>query len=362
MTEIAAPGGGAAPAAPAAPVAPAAPAPSPNGPAPGSVVAPTVKQPSAEETAQAKEDKEWDDAANEAFPNQKKDGKDEPAKPEKTAEEIAAEAANPNGEESDASKGAGDGSKKENESDKSEFDTSARASRLAQREYQQRVEAIKSDIRSKMFADVPKTLQDADGDPITSVDDVMQLLNPKTGEKFESEEEAGMWLLNAQRQFNEKIADVEKKLDAFSDVNADVKDQADAVNHKYGEFLKANPELRDKLWAQFEKTLQKDEATDIITAAPVSLEEFYDFQLSPRMEQKAAPTEPEALVAPAAPEQTPEQKAAEESKAKAEAEKQRQQKRADRSDIYVAPQQGTEDSDDKEWGEAAKSYYGNAIK
>lgn len=342
-----------APVAPAEPVAPVTPAVTPPAPE-------APKTPTPEEAAQIAEDKEWDDAQDELFPGlkgQKKETKkDEPTvtttttqaeettttttidpneTPEQKAEREAKEAA-------DAKKAS-----EENE----EPDTSARDTRLAAREAQQQTEAVKADVRKQMFADIPTELRDHDGDPIRGIEDVMKLINPRTvnSEEFPNgraftEEEAGMWLLSAQQQFNQNIAQVDKQIEQIAEVNIDLKDQADSVSYEYGELLKAMPELRDQIWAEFEKTLVKDEKSGIITKAPVSLERFYKIALQPyaKLAQNLETEE--------AAKQAAEAKAAEEAKKKNE--------RADRSDIFGGGNTDTTDPEDKEWNDAAVTVFG----
>lgn len=345
-----------------------APAPEPVAPVVEAPVAPVeTPAPTEQEAADAAEQSDWDRAAEEIFPGLKSTQKpkeekkpDEPAKPEKTAEEIAADKKAAEDKKPDAKPGdgtdageagtgeqPGDGDEEAN----GEADTSARDSRLAARESARQLEAVKTDVRKQMFADIPQTLQDADGDPINGIDDVIKLMNPRTNEAF-TEEEAGMWLLNAQQKFNESLANTEKNIDTIADVNVDLKDQADSVSHKWGAILKEMPELRDELWAEYEKTLTKDEATGIITKAPVSLETFYDVALRPyaTVAQKA---ESDAAAVAKTEADT---KAAEEAKA-AEAEA-KAKKRADRSDVYGSGKVDDMDDEEKAWAKAAEAVFG----
>lgn len=229
-------------------------------------------------------------------------------------------------------------------------DPSIRATRQTVREAAKQVEALATDIRAKMFADQPTELKDADGDPIKTIADVMKLTNPNTigseeypqGRGF-TEEEAGQWLLAAQQQLNQNLAATDKQINQIANVNADMKDQAESINYQYGELLKSMPELRDQIWQQYEKTLVKDPDSDIITAMPVSLEDFYDMALQPYV--KLA----ESLEA--------------QEQAKVEAEKQaaeqaKKAKRIDRSEIFGHGDIQDMDDEEKEWSDAATSYYG----
>lgn len=310
------------------------------------------------------EDQEWDAAAEKLFPSlnklkEEQKTEDEQTQSEKKSEEGQPAKTNSEDKKSDEKPGAGDDteqqgdkdneagdeSEEDDEGDDAESTRDARDARIAARQSAQQVEKLRSDVREKIFADVPTELQDADGDPIRTVEDVMKLKNPRTGEAF-TEEEAGMWLLSAQQQFNRNLAEVDKRVEQIADVNLDLKDQADSITYEYGELLKQMPELRDKLWAEYEKTLVKDEKSGLILQAPVSLEGFYRTLLEPYAQMGRRAEEDEAT------------KAAAEAEAKKQEEQQRQQKRADRSDIYRGGKTDNEDPEDKEWAEAAKTVFG----
>lgn len=340
-----------------APAAPAAPEPvAPVTPPAPAAEPPKPVEPSPEEAAQAAEDKEWDDAEDELFPGiksaKKKGEKDEPAKSGKDAK--TPETPKPPENETPEQKAAREAKEAEDagsESDEpAEPDTTSRDARIAARESAQQLETVKSDVREQMFKDTPQVLQDADGDPIKSIEDVMRLINPRTGEAF-TEEEAGMWLLSAQQQFNQNIANIDKQIEQIAEVNMDIKDQADAVGYRYGELLKEMPELRDSLWVEYEKTLVKDDGTGIITKAPVSLESFYNMALKPYVDLA---DKLEADAATQNPQETPEAKA----KVEADAEEAKKKARQDRSDIYGGGKVEDMDDDDKEWSDAATAVFG----
>lgn len=346
-------------------------APAPQAPAP----APTNQTPPPSDAGAqqpSQEDMEWDSAADELFPGIKsanKEGdKGEPAKPKEEPKKAETPPANPADKKPDAKPGDGDdaaakGDGAEGDGDgkgdgdgegaeagkAAEPSDSARESRVAAREAAQAREATISDVRERMFADIPKTLTDKDGDPIESIDDVMALINPRTGEAF-TEEEAGVWLLSAQQQFNQKIADIDKQIESIAETNIQLKEDADFIKAKYGEFLDKKPELRESLWAKFEQTLIKDEESGTITKTTLSLADFYETVLEPMV--AAQPAAPEAPAAPAAPEGgTPEEQA--------EAAKKKKQERTDRSDIFggANPDEGLND-EEKEWDRAATDYFG----
>lgn len=324
-----------------------APAPNLSPAAPGSEP-PAQATPPAPEVVDT-DDQEWEEAQNEVFPdanNKEDDEDDEPAKPKEDGEEEPADPKNPDGEKPDEEQGDDpDAPKPDAEKNPPAPNADERTAREAARSYAQQLEAVKTDIVKQMFADVPETLTDGDGDPINTVEDVMKLRNPRTGEAF-TEDEAGMWLLSAQQQFNTQRASMEKQAEQIAEVQLDLKDQADAVNAKYGEFLRADPALRTELWLEYSATLIKDEKSGTITKMPLSLEKFYERALGPRVEAQQK-QQADAAATQAAKEQ-----------AEKDAETKRQQARSDRSDIYGGSQLDTRSDEDKEWAEAEKEVFG----
>lgn len=342
-----------------------APAPAPE-PAPAPAPAPEPTQqpetPPVEPTQQPEtppeqddDAKEWEDVENELFPgltgNNKEPKKDEPPKPEAEPEkapegETPPEGAQPPEKPADPEKPEGE--------EVSKTDSSATTARIEQRQSQAQYERVKSDmisdIREKMYKDLPTELVDGDGDPIRSIEDVMKHIDPRTGEPF-TEEAAGLWFLNATQQFKQNLANINQRVEKIAEVNIAVKDEADVVNEKYGEILKNNTDLRDRLWAQFEKTLVKDPQTGIIIDMPVSLLEFYDITMSPYANQAPAAQSPAAAPpAPEEPKETPEQQ-----------EERRKKERSDRSDIFGGGDNKNLDPEDKEWAEAHQDYFGSEL-
>lgn len=314
------------------------------------VVAP-VDVPTADEVADTNE---WETATKELFPGIKSTIKKDPKEDEQTVTTATTTEAPTTTETTTVDPNETPKQKAEREAKEAadaeavsqedeEPNTAARDARVAARESAQQVEAVKADVREKMFANTPQVLQDADGDPIRVIEDVMKLVNPRTNEPF-TEEEAGMWLISAQQKFNQNLAQMEKQIDDIADVNVDLKDQADAISEVYGELLKAMPDLQKSLWTEYEKTLVKDSTSNIITKAPVSLKNFYDIQLKPyqKLAEQLENQEDAKLVQ--------EQQVAEEEKKKKE--------RADRSDIYGGGNVNTMDEEEKGWSEAATAVFG----
>lgn len=211
-----------------------------------------------------------------------------------------------------------------------------------------------------MYPNLPTELRDQGGDPIRSIEDVMRLINPQTGKKFETEEEAGLWFLQANNQFKENISQIEKHIEQIAEVNVSLKDQSDVITGEFGELLN-HPDFKDKraeLWAEYAKTLKTDPKTGVITEAPISLEKYYRTTLEPyihlarELEAREAATTGDAKA-----------QAEADAKAKTEADAKRQQNRADRSPIYGGgTDKGNENPEDKEWAEAEAAVFGNQVK
>ena len=227
----------------------------------------------------------------------------------------------------------------DDDNQQSQTESAVRDARQVQREIKEDREAVLADVRKELFSDIPEQLEDADGDPIRTIEDVEKRLNPRTGKNF-TEDEAGVWLLAATQHLAKQREDATKEADRITEVNLTIKDQADAIRQKYGEVLKANPNnIRETLAAAFNRTLVLK--NDIIVDTPVSLKELYETALAPYAavaEQLAASTA-----------------------AAAEAKKEvvKVQDRSDRQDIYGGGNSNVEDPEEAGWSRAAKELYEN---
>lgn len=295
---------------------------------------------------------EWENAAKD-FAIDKGLQPSEPAKPTEPAEPAKPEEkpaeATPAVPDNETPEQKAEREKKEAEAKPAEEpaprDEVASRARSAQREMAAERQALAEDIRKELFSDVKNELLDSDGDPIRTVADVMKLVNPNTGKPFTSDE-ATMYLFEAQKHLDQTMASVEKQVEQIAETNLSLKDQSDNVLAKYGDLLKSMPGLRDQIWAEFSKTLEKDEKSGIITKAPVSLENFYDIALQPwaKMSQKLEADEAANA-------------AAEAEKAKQQEEINQKKTQSDRGDIFSAGKSDTMDPEEKEWANAAKQYY-----
>lgn len=208
----------------------------------------------------------------------------------------------------------------------------AKASRTSQ------VDAFKKEVAETLYPEgIDRQLRDSDGDPITGIDDLTKLINPRTGELF-TDEEAGSWLLSAQQKLNKDVEQVERFIEQVAEVNVNVKSGAERVAEKYGEILRADDKLRLRLIAAYDKTLVKDPKTGVTINNPIDVEEFFDMALEGRIIDKAAADEAA-------------EKAAKEKKAKEAKDGQ-----SDRSDLKPNGKSDNLDPEDKEWAQAIKEY------
>lgn len=331
--------------------------------------------------ADKQEGAEWEAAALDVFSNngvQKVGGEDEQSKSAQGAQDGKTPQGNNQAQKSDAGQGddnaadqGGEGQEqdggKSNEAEPSE-PTDA-ISRLSAREQQAAVDYMQNDVRSKLFVEqndngqsilraedgtvyhLDKSgkaiLADKDGDPLDSIDKVMSHINPSTGRPF-TEEEAGMWLLQAQAKLREDVSNIGERINDIAQTNLTLKDEADIINYEFGALLR-HPEFKDiraNLWSQYQKTLTIDPKTGVILKAPVSMEGFYRTALEPyaRMGRQLATQQA--------------QQVQQQEQAQQQAQTAKQQRRQDRSDIYGGGKTDVRTDDTKEWDAAAIGAFG----
>lgn len=269
---------------------------------------------------------EWDKVQEEIFPEAP--GKKEEAKPEDRPEDPAAVA-------------------------EPEPDSTAQVElRMAQRRSTEEFEAVRNDIKAVLLSDVPTELKDADGEAIKGPEDLLKLLDPLTlpgqpgfdpehpqGSAF-TPDRASITYLQMKQELNEAISKNDQYADQLARVNVQIKDESDTITKKYADVFKANPKLAEQVWASYSKTLTVAADGKVITAAPVSLLDFYTTVLEPYARMAKAEADAAAIK--------------EESDRIAKA-----QRRSDRSDIYGGGKIDDMDEEDKEWAEAKKEVYKN---
>lgn len=334
----------------------------------------------AEEQALKADDDEWDLALNNVYGEgtaatedelttttttqvQGEEDEDEQANREETTTTTTTVKPNPEDEDEDAKSGKGDDADKDGkpgtgtpsgaedeEADRGESEAARREYRVAQRDYSKQLETAKNTVREQLYADVPKELQDKDGNPIKSIEDVMQYINPVTQETF-TQEDATAWLSAQQQELNKSLDATDKEIEQIADLNLDLRDQMDSINDRYGELFKADPMLRNKIADKFEKTLKFK--GEVIVDSPLNMEEFFDDMLAPYVELGQR-LESEA--------ETKQREADEAEKRRKDEEKDRKrQRRSDRSDVFGGGDGDidTRSDDDKEWDLAERNWLKN---
>lgn len=203
-------------------------------------------------------------------------------------------------------------------------------------ERQTKYEGFKKEVAETLYPEgIDRQLRDSDGEPITGIDDLKNLINPKTNDYF-TDEEAGAWLLAAQKKLNQDVETVERFIEDVAETNLMLEEGAQRVADKYGELLSKpeNQDLKQRLLTAFNKTLVKDPKTGVAIKAPMDVEEFFDIALDPILTKQA-----------------------EEAEAKKQAEKDaKKAAQRDRGDLKQTGKSDQISPTDKEWATAIKEY------
>ena len=303
-------------------------------------------------------DQEWDDIASDFLESQDEEEPHPEPKEEEEGDEAdnqqegsdektedGSEENNTEGEESQSEDSEEQSDSEESSQQKVNPERTQREVRSAYHELNQAREAMKEDVRKNVFGETSYELKDADGNPIETIQDVMQLENPKTGKAFTSEE-AAIWLMQAKQHSEKKAQEIEGEVDSIAETNLTLKDQADNILEDYGDLLKTLPDVRDKIWSEYRKTLVYDDKTGVIKKAPVSLESFFRTALEPYVEMVNTMSQQQQ-------QQAQQQKQFEEQQEK----KQRKQEQSDRQDIYSGGDGTSLSKDEQEWEQVAREYY-----
>ena len=113
-----------------------------------------------------------------------------------------------------------------------------------------------------------------DGTPINSVEQLTSVINPATDEPY-TREEAATLLLDARRIVDDNIRAYESRVDELTDLNVSFKEQADEVEHKFGDILKAFPDVAQDLLKAYQKTFTMSDDGKYVTNVPIPPMEFY---------------------------------------------------------------------------------------
>lgn len=118
-------------------------------------------------------------------------------------------------------------------------------------------------------------------------------------------EEATQWLMNEQYKLDQDIARVKQEARAVAETTVKFKQDSRDVLRRYEPLFKAYPQVQNKVWEQYKKLIEVDEAKGAVISAP-DMREFYDTVLEPyRMafeysEDKSATQSTEEAVKPGA--------------------------------------------------------------
>ena len=317
-------------------------------------------------TAPTKDELGWVDATNEYLEENgvepsKEDPKNEPAKPEEKPEGGKTPEGDPAAKKQDEEPKPGDDPEKKAGGDEEPKpgeqgeEPTVRDRLKEEAELKQAREAITVDVRKKLFSDKPTRLEDADGDPIETVADVMRLQNPRTGKPFTAEE-AASWLLQAQGHLEKQMKADQAEIDNVVETNVALKYDLEAVKQEYGELLKHMPKLRQRVSDAFLQTVELGSDGDTIVKTKIGMKEFYDITLAPYMKQVEQMKADQAAEDKTAADAAAAKKAAED---KAAAETARKNNRSDREDIFSTRTkiEDISDPEEKGWAKAAKEYY-----
>jgi hypothetical protein len=113
-----------------------------------------------------------------------------------------------------------------------------------------------------------------DGTPITSVKQLTSVINPSTDEPY-TREEAATLLLDARKVVDDNMKAYENRVDELTDLNVSFKEQADEVEQKFGDILKAFPDVAQDLLKAYQKTFTTSDDGKYVTNVPLPPMEFY---------------------------------------------------------------------------------------
>lgn len=215
----------------------------------------------------------------------------------------------------------------------------------AEAEMQQTISEALSIVRPSGIQD-PRV--DSDGDPIKGPEDVEKLYNPNTGELF-TPSEAREWYNQATERYEQELESAKQEAQYVARVNSELSAGREAVMRNYGDFIKENPEIAQKVLNRYMSTVKIAGEGDnlYIADAPVDILEFYNDVMYPYVE--LAEKQKEAQEAAAAAE-----------KAKKDANKRAKAQRDESRDFPTSVgDDATKASDELDWDDAFKQYYGN---
>lgn len=167
--------------------------------------------------------------------------------------------------------------------DRNDIISAIREEREAQQARQNRVSDVKQMVLEHLHPQgIDRKLYDSENRVINTAQDIVDrgLINPETKESF-TYEEAARWMMNAQKELNQQVEQVEKYAEEIGEVYVNLKEGNDRVEELYGDYLRVMPGVSKQLSEMYFKTLRIDPETNIVIEAPLDPVEFYSKALAP---------------------------------------------------------------------------------
>lgn len=148
-----------------------------------------------------------------------------------------------------------------------------------------KVSAAREEVIGHLYPEgIDKTIYDTNGKVIKTAQDIVDrgLINERTGEAFEYEE-AASFMLDAQRQMNQNVEDLNKWAEKVAEENISLVEGNQRVMEKWGETFKTLPKETVAMLADtyITQQLKFDKTNSYITEMNMAPEAFYDLVMAP---------------------------------------------------------------------------------
>lgn len=148
-----------------------------------------------------------------------------------------------------------------------------------------KVSAAREEVIGHLYPEgIDKTIYDTNGKVIKTAQDIVDrgLINERTGEAFEYEE-AASFMLDAQRQMNQNVEDLNKWAEKVAEENISLVEGNQRVMAKWGETFKTLPKETVAMLADtyITQQLKFDKSNSYITEMNMAPEAFYDLVMAP---------------------------------------------------------------------------------
>jgi len=155
-----------------------------------------------------------------------------------------------------------------------------------------RFEDISLDVAKDLYPNgFDTTLKDESGHVIANAADYKQYIDPNA-----TTEEAERVIMSEQSRLNREIQQAKDFILDKAELKHNMENDAVKVFTKYKDYFLKNPDMQQKIAANYRKTLTVQGET--IMNAPMGLEEFYDFAMKPYIDNQPAASVVTAPVAP----------------------------------------------------------------